>query len=410
MKMKLLKFAVLGLALGMGACDHDSVYDSENSKGTKDLKVPQDFSWDMSKDVTLTLSAPVETNVLVFADEKCQKILANLPVSPSPVSFPLSVEGNAEKVYIQYMNTEGKKTVMPVDLTPTRASEHGAVGKLPEDTGKYEEIVGESVINFPSNGWGSLLFEDMWPQRGDYDFNDIAVAYKIQLEDFSENNKKFQTILVGVRLNALGGDLPYQLCLQIDDLHSKDIAGLSLQSGEKVYTWENPGESEPALISFNWKDKKGSKGGLYYNTEKEYAVAPEELEMVYFTIELSKSIKADPDNISSSGINHQSFNFFIRKDDGTEIHLRGYKPTKAFQQRYQAIVQENDNLSRSTYYCTTDNFVWGMKVNQQIDHAVEKVDITKAYTTFADWVQNAGKESTDWFSASKIRSNCIRVN
>ncbi len=33
---------------------------------------------------------------------------------------------------------------------------------------------------YPSaNGFGTLLFEDLWPGLGDYDFNDLVLSYRI---------------------------------------------------------------------------------------------------------------------------------------------------------------------------------------------------------------------------------------
>jgi len=37
-----------------------------------------------------------------------------------------------------------------------------------------------AFINFfPAAGYGSLAFEDLWPGKGDYDFNDLVVVLQL---------------------------------------------------------------------------------------------------------------------------------------------------------------------------------------------------------------------------------------
>ncbi len=40
----------------------------------------------------------------------------------------------------------------------------------------------QPVVNlFPASGFGTLAFEDLWPARGDYDFNDLVVDYQFEI-------------------------------------------------------------------------------------------------------------------------------------------------------------------------------------------------------------------------------------
>ena len=415
------KYFVLSLVLTtmfFASCSHDSVYDTEAGKKMTDLEVPKDFDWNTSEDVSLTLTSPVQTSVAVFADETCKVLLANLPIGPEETTYNVSTEKGAEKLYVQYTKADNSKAVLPLAITtvPTRANGHGegevingAVGNLPEDQGDIKlDQDGEYTCYYPSDGWGTLLFEDMWPEIGDYDFNDVSAYYKIQLHELTNGQRKTQLIRVALRLNALGGQLPYHLRLQTLGIQASEIESIEPEFGDAhVYQLENPGENEPAIFSFNWKDKKGSNGGSYYNVEREYLLPATSLAAneISFLINLTKE-----KNIKNK-LKHEAFDFYIQKDDSykTEIHLRGYKPTKAFHARYMEICKENPNLSQ-TYYCTEDNWVWGMKVNHGVAHAIERVDFTKAYTDFAAWLQSAGRESTNWYLSSKVHNNCVEVD
>ncbi len=57
------------------------------------------------------------------------------------------------------------------------------------------------------------MFEDLWPAYGDYDFNDLVVNYKMQL--YPNNKNMVKEMILGIRVKAIGGSLPYDLCLAI---------------------------------------------------------------------------------------------------------------------------------------------------------------------------------------------------
>ncbi|MFR7875056.1 MAG: LruC domain-containing protein [Butyricimonas paravirosa] len=82
---------------------------------------------------------------------------------------------------------------------------------------------GQAVIFYPAqeNGWGTLMFEDLWPAYGDYDFNDFVVNYKMQL--YPNNKNMVKEMILGIRVKAIGGSLPYDLCLAIKGIKAGEI-------------------------------------------------------------------------------------------------------------------------------------------------------------------------------------------
>ena len=80
---------------------------------------------------------------------------------------------------------------------------------------------GQAVIFYPAqeNGWGTLMFEDLWPAYGDYDFNDLVVNYKMQL--YPNNKNMVKEMILGIRVKAIGGSLPYDLCLAIKGIKGR---------------------------------------------------------------------------------------------------------------------------------------------------------------------------------------------
>lgn len=398
-------FLLLCLAASFASCHHDGVYDPDATKNISEIKVPQGFDWEMSSDFPFTVSAGVNSKISVFADKECQELIATLPVSPEETTYYLSVAKAAEQIFIQYTKKDGQKTVVPYSLVKTRANDW----RLPEDGGETTWDGEQWVLYYPSaqqGGWGTLLFEDMWPELGDYDFNDLAANYKIQVYFEKKDGKDYLTgILIAVRLNALGGNMPYTLCLQMDECNSGQISSVEdYGSAENSFKWENPKADTWPLFSFHWAAQKGSNGGKYYNTEEGCEVS----DLSQNQITLFISPKGDIE--LKNHFIHGTYNFFIRHNNGKEIHLKGYKPTEAFAETYRKIVAENEHLSSDNYYCTKDGFVWGIKVPKGINHARETIDFGVAYPQFKNWVQTGGVENKEWYEDNQGKGNQINVS
>ncbi len=393
----------MAFALTFTACHKSGVYDSDSAKNVSDLKVPEGFDWSMSEDVSLTITSPVETSVSVFGDEECKELLATFPVSTEESTFTLNVKNGTEKLYVEYTKVDGSKSVLPVSISASRAAGTATV-ILPEGTGKHDKK--QHVIFYPGDGWGTLFFEDMWPSKGDYDFNDMVASYKIQL--YIENSK-VAAIMVAARLNALGGHFPYQLCLQVDNLLKTEISDVddytesTSSDGTGKYKYEDDAIGDKALFSFDWQNKMGGEYGNYYNTEKGYKLDNIDKNIVAFIIYLNDP--RDLDDFTSS-----SFNFFIRntdENDNREIHLLGYEPTASFATGYDEMVKKNASLlSDKEYYRTSDGFVWGLKIPANVSHAVEKANFLDAYPLFREWVVSGGQKNPMWYE-SKVDEHCI---
>lgn len=385
--------------LGLTSCMDDVEVREKPVTNVTDLKVPADFSWKMSHDVLLSVESPVETTIEIFSSEGCEKnsLLATLraPLEDTP----LSVANSVQDLYIRYTKKDGTKGVVKTNTAVTRG-EGGMNVKLPENTGSLEETEGEYWYIYPSGGYGTLLFEDNWPVKGDYDLNDVAARYKIQLE---VEDDRIWTILVNVQLTALGGSYPYQLCMKANDLKENNVKEIedytsALNPTGKYSVSYTRGNS--LLVAFDWKGLKGSDGGLYYNTEDGHLAASLYDNQVSFAINLKKPMTV-------KDLPHDSFDFFIRRTDSsfTEVHLKGYKPTEEFMAEYN----EEKEVMGSAYYSTKDNFVWGIKVPASISHPKERVSILEAYPDFKDWVMSNGDSNENWYEHG-VSSKLIPVN
>ena len=63
---------------------------------------------------------------------------------------------------------------------------------IPNDEDDFPNDPDKAFLNkFPAAGYGSLGFEDLWPGKGDYDFNDVVVDYKFRAISNAQNKVVF---------------------------------------------------------------------------------------------------------------------------------------------------------------------------------------------------------------------------
>lgn len=414
-----LFYLLLGvISLSFFSCEKNkNLYNPNNTpERLTDLPIPDNFEWSTTRNVICSFSSPVETTVSVFLDKDCSEnqLLATLPVSTSIVNLNLEIPNASETIYVQYPG-KTQKEIMEVALPLKTKSDNNVVIKLPENT-ESDGIPNFLYIYSPAkNTYGTLLFEDMWPEKGDYDLNDFVAYYHtfgvIALSYNTETMGK-DYITIDVQFRAIGGLQPYRLCLQLDAFNASYIDDIKIKSSDELIQAEllNPGDDSPAIFTFAGSEKlKGQKGGKYYNTESEYLTQENELITVSITLYTQTGHRPDEQLtnaekklrlIKSAAINATvsqptTHNFFLQNTiTNKEIHLRGYNPTKLYKD-YE--IDSAGKMKEGIPYCSTDNFVWGLKVPAPISHSAEEVDITKAYKKFTNWILSNSISDADWY-------------
>lgn len=387
----------------LASCEKKSVYDPNTAAKFEDMNIPEGFDWDALQNVALSVSSQSATVVSVYTDAAFTDLVAKLDVGAQPLVCNLSIPKGVNTLYIKYPKAAQQTGVIQAAIMSTKADSRSKTevvipdGVLDEYDNGADNTSHKNVIYYPAkNGrWGSVLFEDMWSETGDYDLNDVAVWYRINL-DLKKN-----TINIELRLNALGGNYPYELGMQIDDLETgaiREVASSTSADSRGRYIWME--DAATALFHYKWNIP--GYPGVFYNTEQ--GIAPEELEnnIISYTVELKEGYDV-------ADLSLYSFNFFIHRPDGREIHLRGYRPTAAFMNAYKRIVAENDHLNSDVYYCTKDGFVWGLKIPYGIDHAIERTQFNVAYKFFSQWVTSNGNDHKNWYQEQSGKEHRIDV-
>jgi len=245
------------------------------------------------------------------------------------------------------------------------------------------------------NDFGTIAFEDLWPGKGDYDFNDLMVDYRFkQVLNASNRLVEFYTQL---SVRAIGASLENGFGFEIANTSPSDILQITGNYIEDNYLNLNPNGTEQgqenAVIfafdnAFNRLADPGGGFGINTNPQAPYSVPD--------TFELYVRL-ANPVNFQASGM--APFNPFIvvNKERGREVHLPGKRATSlANSALFGTDFDDTDPLT-GKYYQSNTNLPWAIDIPVNFEYPAEKIQITDAYLRFAAWAESGGSLFPDWY-------------
>lgn len=397
-------YLLLGAVLTVTSCTEDkNLYDPESAVKVTDLQIPDGFDWATTKSIECSITSPVNTTISIYLEESCpgDGLIATLPVSQNSTKINLELPSASNAIYVQYPAATGNK-VMKIDLNSVVTKSASKEIILPENAVTVSDNATRYTHSYtPAKDTdGTLMFEDLFPELGDYDLNDLVAYYNTHTYCSSKNN--LDGLELKFQIRALGGSLPYRLCLQLSYIPTKYVQGnMTVSSSMPGITMEllpQEGEEKAILVIDGLNQLKGSGGGSFYNTEAGASLSLEsELPTITCKIERNNIDDVNGYNAFSSTCANPgtAFNFFLQNPSNMrEIHLRGYEPTKL----YTNYANEDPRHQDISFYGKS-NQVWGIKVPAAIKHAREGVDFTKAYKNFKQWVVSNGNKNLDWYES-----------
>lgn len=418
-KNYLLNMLLVGSSIMMlASCVKNDVYDPDKApKKTEDLVVPDGFDWKNSQDVTVTMTSPRATSVAVYTDKSCTQQIAELPVEKGENSITMEVPMEISNLWFEYALASGGKEVkeVPIQKTKTRAGVGEplwSVNVIFPDNIDNSDYYSLAFYQPSKNGFGTVMFEDRWPETADYDFNDFVVNYNVKAQGHlaaDNEHLDYTTLTVTLKLRAMGGSLPYRFCMQIGHRFATDAApgtvdGRSMELLRKYVELTGVNSNfeggsvemiegtKYVILALNGFDRlRGISGGSFYNTEKAHLYSGE-TPTITFTLKINETQHRNDNPYKKAlfeGFGGQTaFDYFLQKTDGTnrEIHLIDWMPTEL----YKNYAQDAGTSSPEVYYCSNKNFVWGLKVPQEIAWPVERQDIIGVYPFFSEWIKSGG--------------------
>ena len=278
------------------------------------------------------------------------------------------------------------------------------VFKIELDTPRGEEIYNEITdcgIDEPTNNTneqleGTLAYEDLWPGKGDYDFNDLVIDYDFVITKNSQ--EVVQSITATFKIKAFGASYHNGFGFTLPNVVPSDIAFVSGYDIENTALFNlagngvEAGQSKATFILYDDSYRiMPSTGGIGVNTELAY----DYVEPVTMTMEITFA----SNNITYSELNIGEFNPFIvvNGERGLEVHLPNYEPSDLFDASYFGMYEDASDSEAGKYFVTENNLPWAINIAEGFDWVIEKQDITGAYNNFAEWAESGGINYPDWY-------------
>lgn len=231
--------------------------------------------------------------------------------------------------------------------------------------------------NFPSSGYQTLAFEDLWPAKGDFDFNDMVISNQVVYGLDANGDKVDATFTIS--LDAAGSGFSNGLAVVFTD-------GNKLGLNQSIIASVNGDASlDPnvanGVIVFN--DVFLAQSTFYQNNGIGTPATPD---VFTFTVTFNSAVNNQviiPDTYI--------FRTAVR---GQEVHLDGFLGTAAATSGFNNTVDDINGT-----YNTDTGLPWAIEVvtaSKTFQHPNEKIDILQAYPGFQVWAENGGTVNTNW--------------
>lgn len=243
------------------------------------------------------------------------------------------------------------------------------------------------------NIYGTLAFEDLWPARGDYDFNDLVVDYNFNTVTNAQNN--VVEMFADIKVRAVGGSFVNAFGFQLPVAASavSSVTGHKLTEGyiNLSANGTESGNSKATIIAFDNPIKVINGGGVTVNTipgSTYYEPKSVSLKITFASA------------ISKTALGTAPYNPFIvvNKVRGKEVHLPGSAPTDLADPSFFGKDDDRTVIAQGRYYKSSKNLPWAVHFGESFDYPVEKTEITSSYNYFAPWAESNAGVYKDWYN------------
>ncbi len=237
-------------------------------------------------------------------------------------------------------------------------------------------------VNY-ENGGSTVAFEDNWPQKGDFDLNDIVLNYKHLIVTNKDNivvrvEGEWNLLATGGEFqNGAGIQFPLPKGSETNFVSSNNIAPEAGQDSLVVILFKN-GRAEQA--TWNTKSTEPASAAKKYTFSFDITNGPTLLVM------------------GAGGYNPFIWNNTTGYGRGYETHLQGRKATNLVDNKLFNTLDDRSTVNKKNY-STASQLPWAIEIPQaSFAYPLESADIAKTYLKFGSWASSGGTKDVDWYS------------
>lgn len=222
---------------------------------------------------------------------------------------------------------------------------------------------------------GSIAFEDLWPFKGDYDFNDLIIDY--QFNPITDANNLIKVLEINLTVRHIGASFHNGFGIEFPISPSK-VQSVTGTKYTKSYLNMNGNGTE-----------NGQNNAVIFPFDDAWGVSGRSLNISVTFV----------DAISPSLLGSYPYNPFLVVDGtrGREIHLPDKSPTNNANFSYFGTGADFSRPANSLYYRSELNLPWAINVSAVFEIPVEKTPLNYGYLKFIDWAKSAGNQYPDWY-------------
>lgn len=247
-------------------------------------------------------------------------------------------------------------------------------------------------IYYPnSEDWGTFAFEDLWPGKGDYDFNDLILDY--QFKSVINSSNELVEFYTDYSVRAVGASLINGFGFMIDGESSNvnSVTGTNFTENYITLNANGTEQNQTNTVIFlfdNAFNMIGSSGSAFINTKTDVPYVDPDTNQLHVLF-----------NNAVANAGGAPYNPFIVTDKirGQEIHLAGEVPTDLMDEDLFGTWADDSDPATGKYYQTNNNLPWALDLPVSFQYPVEQVQIIDAYTHFKTWGESGGNLYDDWY-------------
>ena len=256
-----------------------------------------------------------------------------------------------------------------------------------------------SINYYPSkNGKSLLCFEDNFPSKGDYDFNDMIVA--ASTKEIVDANDKLKEFNLKMELKAMGASYHNGFAIQLP-IPNSEIESATLKINDILVSDRNIIESGSVnetvfLIMLDAFDHIDAADNFPNTINGQSRVQADHFEL-NVVLKNTNSIVTWPYNPF----------IYVNQVRGREVHLLNKQPTEKVDLSYFNTQDDKSIVDENKYYRDSNNMPWAMINDSSWEWPLEFIEITQSYPQFATWAQSSGALEANWY-ATKVENKIWR--
>lgn len=240
------------------------------------------------------------------------------------------------------------------------------------------------------HGYGMVLFEDNWPQQGDFDFNDAVIAFHQVLE--LDSSGRMTRLIMNLEVLAVGARYDNGLALRLPTSAGNVLTAQLFREGDpttvgEVALW--PSESEAVLtLAPSLHDLFGAPNELINAVPGTPSRPYQHLTLV---VELESGALSPADALFDL--------FLFDASRGVEIHMPRYGPTSRMNAALVGTADDDPNRN----FTTRSGIPFGLAFLQEVSYPAEGVAIDRLFPGIVEFGASRGTRNQRFFDSPVVR-------